>query len=205
MNCEMAGQRVVVKQRTEYPWQGRVMLHVSPATAIAFALALRIPGWCRDAKVRINGKAVKTAGLVKKGYLYLQREWRSGDRVELVLEMPVERIESRPEVRSNCGRVALQRGPVVYCLEEVDNGPDLAEIALPRAAKLTVKREPRLLGGCVTITGQALRRDKQDWGLDLYRPGKSMQKRVVLRAIPYCLWNNRKPGEMRVWIRDQEA
>ena len=202
MNCEIAGQRVVVKQRTEYPWQGKVRLEVAPDQPAEFTVALRIPGWCRDAKIRINGKAVSTGVATKKGYVHLCREWRPGDRIELVLAMPVERIESRPEVRSNCGQVALQRGPMVYCLEEVDNGADLADIALPHAARLTAKWNPRLLGGCVTIRGQALRRDNHDWSPDLYRAVASKRNRVVLRAIPYCLWNNRKPGEMRVWIRE---
>jgi len=202
MNCEIAGQRVVVQQRTEYPWQGKVLLEVAPGKPAEFTVALRIPGWCRDAKIRIDGKAVKTVGLTRKGYVHLRRKWRPGDRIELALAMPVERIESRPEIRSNCGQVALQRGPVVYCLEQVDNGPDLADIALPRAAKLTAQWKPRLLGGCVTIQGQALRRDSREWDDALYQPATGKHKRVPVQAVPYCVWNNRKPGEMRVWIRE---
>jgi DUF1680 family protein len=197
---EVGGQRVVVNQRTQYPWQGRVELEVLPTAPGAFTVALRMPGWCRDAKIKVNGKAIRTAGLTRKGYVYLRRVWRTGDRVELVLAMPVERIASRPEVRSNCGKVALQRGPIVFCLEEVDNGRDLADITLPRKSKLAVKWEQNLLGGSMTITGQALRRDRRGWGEALYQPVNGQTTRVTLKAVPYCLWNNRKAGEMVVWV-----
>jgi len=133
----LGGMQVVVRQRTEYPWDGCVRLEVVPEQPLTFTFAVRIPGWCHGARVAVNGKHVALAGCVKKGYAHLQRTWRKGDRVEVVLPMPVERIEARPEVRSDCGWVALQRGPLVYCVEEVDNGANLADIALPRTARLS--------------------------------------------------------------------
>lgn len=197
----VAGQKVMVKQRTEYPWQGKVALEIAPSVQAEFTVAVRIPGWCRDAKIRINGKQVKASALTKKGYAYIRRMWCRGDRIELLFAMPVERIVSRPEVRSNCGKVALQRGPVVYCLEEVDNGNNLADVSLPSDAKLSPKWEENLLGGCVTITGRARRRDIKGYGKELYKPVDGRYTSATIKAIPYCLWSNRKGGEMVVWVR----
>ena len=198
--AEVAGQSVRVTQTTDYPWDGRVRIAVDPARPAAFTVALRIPGWCRAARLEVNGRPVAAASCLKRGYARLNRVWRAGDRIELNLPMPVERIEARPEVRSDGGRIALQRGPLVYCLEEADNGPHLADIALPRDAALTARRQPKLLGGCVTIEGRGCRRATRGWGSTLYRPAASPRVRVGVRAVPYFLWNNRGPGEMRIWI-----
>jgi hypothetical protein len=122
--------------------------------------------------------------------------------VELDLPMPVERVEAHPAVRADCGRVALQRGPLVYCLEEADNGPNLNDIALPRGARLAAKFDRRLPGGAVVVTGRAQRRDPSGWTGRLYRPAGSRARAAKIRAVPYCLWGNRRPGEMLVWIRE---
>jgi DUF1680 family protein len=198
--AEVAGQSVRITQTTDYPWDGRVRIAVDSARPAAFTIALRIPGWCRVARLAINGRPVTPASCLKRGYARLNRVWQAGDRIELSLPMPIERIEARPEVRSDCGRIALQRGPLVYCLEEIDNGPHLADIALPRGATLTARRQLKLLGGCVTIEGHGCRRAAQGWGSALYRPAASQRARVTVRAVPYFLWNNRGSGEMRVWI-----
>jgi hypothetical protein len=116
--------------------------------------------------------------------------------------MPVEREEARPEVRMDCGKVAVRRGPVVYCLEEKDNGMALADIALPRGAKLSARYDPKLLGGTVVITGRGTRRNTGKWGNALYRAARSRRKPVTLKFVPYFLWNNRGPGEMTVWVRE---
>ncbi|MBI1336406.1 MAG: hypothetical protein GC164_05530 [Phycisphaera sp.] len=199
---ELAGTPVTVKQTTEYPWQEKVRIVVTPEQAATFTLAVRIPGWCRGARIRLNGKSVPLGPITKKGYASLRRTWSPGDRIELVLPMPVERIEAHPSVRHDVGKLALQRGPVVYCLEEVDNGKDLAALALPADAKLTAKYESNLLGGVTTITANAQRLDTANWKSDLYRPaGSTRSRRVPIKAVPYCVWANRKPGEMVVWVR----
>ena len=136
------------------------------------------------------------------GYIRINRRWSPGDIVRMEMAMPVERVSANPLVRQCCGRVALQRGPLVYCLEEIDNGAHLNDIRLPRNSRLTAKYEPRCLGGVVVITGQALRRNPAGWNDRLYRADQSKTKSVVIKAIPYFLWNNRKPGEMLVWIRE---
>jgi DUF1680 family protein len=129
----------------------------------------------------------------------------SGDEVVLSLAMPVERMVAHPEVRQDAGCVALQRGPVVYCLEEVDNGPRLANVVLPREGRLTAAVDGQLFGGVGVITGDAVRIEPADWPADLYRPQSvlpAIRSPLTFKAIPYFLWANREPGEMRVWLRE---
>ena len=99
--------------------------------------------------------------------------------------------------------MALQRGPVVYCLEEVDNGSDLHDLVLPRTARLSARFNPKLLGGVTVITGTAQRRDMSTWKGALYRSTRTPLKSVPITAVPYAVWANRKPGEMIVWVRGE--
>ncbi|MFW5856408.1 MAG: hypothetical protein ACOCX4_00900 [Planctomycetota bacterium] len=121
----------------------------------------------------------------------------------LTLPMPPERIVAHPRARQPAGQVALQRGPVVYCFEEADNGPDLAAVLLPDRAAVTAEHRPRLLGGCTVLSAEGLREPAAAWGRDLYRSVDAVPapEPCRLTAIPYALWANRKPGEMRVWVR----
>ena len=200
---QVDGQRVILQQKTKYPWDGSVTLTVRPAAPATFALALRIPSWCRGARLKVNGRSV--ALQIDKGYARVVRRWTAGDRVELLLPMPVERVEAHPHVRQDAGSVALQRGPVVYCLEGVDNGRDLSDLILPRSAKLTPKFAPALLGGVVVITGQAQRRDLSKWKGQLYRSVVTPRQKILIQAVPYAVWANRQSGEMRVWIHEGQC
>ena len=103
---------------------------------------------------------------------------------------------------ADAGQVALQRGPLLYCLEQVDNGPHLGDLVLPRNARLGAKFDPKLLGGVVRIRGRARRVDRPGGKRELYRFAGSRTKPVTLEAVPYCVWDNRRPGAMRVWIRE---
>jgi DUF1680 family protein len=115
--------------------------------------------------------------------------------------MPVVRLEAHPKVRMNTGRVALQRGPLVYCVEQVDNGADLNDLAIPRDARFTVRFEKELLGGVAALYTTATRRRREPWEDEsLYRPGPTPRRRMRLKAVPYAVWGNRGPGEMLVWI-----
>ena len=201
-DLDVAGEQVQLSVRTDYPWQGDVVIEVLPAAPLEFTLALRIPGWCREPALQVNGRRVALADAVSKGYALLRRRWRAGDRVELNLPMAIQRIEAHPGVRMDCGRVALQRGPIVYCLEEADNGPRLHDLMLPREAELQARHEPDLLGGLTVITGTGRRRDPASWGDELYRPAASQAVDAPLKAVPYFAWCNREPGEMLVWIRE---
>jgi DUF1680 family protein len=199
----LGGQPVVLLQETKYPWEGTVQITVRPETEMDFVLALRVPGWSREAALEVNGQALEVEPLMKKGYAKLGRTWQPGDTVTLRLPMPVERIEAHPEVRDNCGRIALQRGPLVFCLEEVDNGHNLHDISLPRDTALKVEFDENLLGGVVVINGEATRRDMSGWKGNLYQPVWSSTRAVQFKAVPYHAWANRMPGEMLVWISER--
>jgi DUF1680 family protein len=199
---DLGGREVAIEQRTDYPWRERVRLRIRCEEPTRFTLALRIPGWCRGARARLNGRPLRLEPLTRNGYARVRRLWRPGDEVALTLPMPVERIEANPSVVANAGRVALQRGPVVFCLEAVDNGENLHDLVLARNARLAAKFDPTLLGGVVAITGTARRIDRKDWRGALYRPAGSRTRSARIKAVPYCVWDNRKAGEMLAWIRE---
>ncbi len=194
---------VELVQETDYPWSGVVKLTVNPSSPAAFDVNLRIPGWCKGAKVAVNGEAVE-ASPGENGYVKLHREWRRSDMVSLDMPMPVRRIVAHPRVSTDAGRVALQRGPVVYCLEGVDNGGSVRDIALPRETKLEASFEKDLLGGVVVVRGKVLRRKPLEWSGALYQASPDDEE-VSVVAIPYYAWDNRQPGEMVVWIPETPA
>ncbi len=191
------GRRVELQQNTGYPWKETVTLRVKPEEAMTFTIALRIPGWCRQASVAVNGEAVPL--VIRKDYARLSRKWGRGDTVTLVLPMPVERMEAHPSERHDAGRVALQRGPVVYCLEEADNGKDLNDIALDPDASLRVVQDKTLGVPVVKTVGR--KRKRRGWEHTLYQPQRSQTESCPVTAIPYFLWANRGEGEMLVWVR----
>ncbi|MBM3189004.1 MAG: glycoside hydrolase family 127 protein, partial [Chloroflexi bacterium] len=202
----IGGKPIRLSQETRYPWEGRVSVAVQPERELALALCLRIPEWARGdlsrVSLTVNGEAVDVGGVLERGYARISRAWRPGETVVLDLPMSVQRVRAHPAVRANAGRVALQRGPLVYCLEEADNGPNLQAIALPRDAELRAAWEGDPLGGVVTITGEALRSDEAAWNGELYTPNDPKAKRVSIKAVPYYAWANRTPGEMLVWLRE---
>lgn len=204
-NLKVNGTHVMLKQESRYPWQGDITIEVSPEQARHFAVALRIPHWCGgNASVRVNGQTIPADSLeVVNGYAVIKREWRPSDVIALSLEMPVMRVHSHPAVQANAGRVAIQRGPLVYCLEEADNGKHLHQLVLPKEAGLSMLEE-ELLGGMVAIEADALRLNEEKWGESLYSGWELSDYRPVkAKFIPYYAWANRGEGEMRVWVREQ--
>jgi len=200
VELELAGRALRLRQETRYPWDGSVRVHVEPETEMAFTLALRLPGWCPEARLMINDEALALPEVLHKGYALVQRTWRPGDVVQLDLAMPVQCLEAHPAVRENAGRVALQRGPVVYCLEEVDNGRYLHDRVIVPEAGFKSEFEPLLLGGVVSITGMARRRVLSGWQGKLYSSEASAWQEVPFKAVPYYAWDNREAGEMVVWV-----
>ncbi len=199
---QLNGAAVTLEQYTHYPWEGAVHIEVRASEPTTFTLAVRIPGWCRNHTLTVNGAAVDTP--VRDGYARLERRWTPGDVIDLDLAMPIERMVAHPEIRQDAGQVALQRGPIVYCAEEVDNGARLANLVLPATASLTAERDPGLFGGLGVITGEALRVEPAAWPGGIYQPeGAAMltSRPQPFKAIPYAFWANRAPGEMRVWLR----
>lgn len=197
----LGDQKVLLRQKTDYPWDGRIKILVEPERTTVFGLNLRIPGWSRKVEILVNGGNIDVNANSKKGYSRIEREWKSGDTVEVAFPMPIERIVANPAVRENIGHVALQRGPIIYCLEKVDHDVPLHQIVLPTEADLKVKFDEELLGGVAVITGEAKTLDASDWHDELYRNTAIKMKPCKITAVPYYTWDNRSPGEMRVWIR----
>ena len=196
----VAGQTVTLTQSTEYPWSGRVSLQVSPEQTASFSLRLRLPAWCQNPEVSLNGEAVTL--ITERGYAVLEREWQSGDTVVLDLPMTVQRVYADPRVAADRGRAALRRGPMVYCLEAADNGTDLEAIILPREAELSAHFEPGLLGGVTVLRGTAYRLPREGDAHALYGTEPPRLVPAAITAVPYYAWDNRAPGEMLVWIRE---
>ncbi len=197
----VSGVLVNIRQETEYPWKEKVSLFIDPAKPVEFSLSLRIPGWCENPSLELNGKKIRQLQITN-GYTHIRRLWRKDDTLNLILPMPVRKIEAHPEVRDNCGKTAIMRGPIVYCLEEEDNVPNLNDIRLDSSAELRAEYDENLLGGCTVIKGTASIKNGEGWTDHLYRPGVTETMPVEIKAIPYCLWNNRRSGGMLVWISE---
>ena len=198
---DIAGQTVRLIQQSRYPWDGAVALTIDTERPVFFTLHLRIPGWARKASLSLNGEPLDLAAATTSGYAAITREWRSGDRVRLDLDMAVERISAHPEVRQDAGRVALARGPLVYCLEGRDNPAGLNRLRTPAAACFECRFEPALLGGVTTLSASADADATDDWNGILYRTEAARTEPVTVKAVPYYAWDNREPGEMLVWLR----
>jgi DUF1680 family protein len=204
------GQMLRLVQRTSYPWSGEIGIEIE--SAVTCSLFLRVPAWCEaGAALRVNGVPFE-GKLVPETYVEVRRAWRTGDRVTLDLPMPVRRVACHPYVSENAGRVALMRGPILYCLEEADNpGLDLRDVVLSADASWDATFEPDTLGGVVVLQGEA-RVDPLDeaWAGRLYgtagvdaAPGAG--RAAAVTAIPYYAWANRAPGAMRVWVRRERG
>ncbi|MDR3688697.1 MAG: glycoside hydrolase family 127 protein [Fimbriimonas sp.] len=195
---------VELRQTTEYPWHGKVVIHVHPASPSRFGLNLRLPSWCLHPQIHVNGQRVAESVRLR-GYASIVRKWEKGDEVELELPMPVQRMHADPRVDADRGRVALQRGPLVYCLEGVDNGGHLSGLLLPSSAFLADEQRKDLLDGVTVIQADADRLGNAPEGSNLYRAGDTGPIHQRLTAIPYFANANRSPSEMMVWIPDTNA
>lgn len=186
---------VKLTQETRYPWDGTITMTVAPAKPAAFTVRVRIPGWARnqpvptdlyryDDKVQpeisltVNGQPQKIE--LQKGYAVVTRQWKQGDVLALNLAMPVRRVAAHARVIDDAGRVALERGPLVYCFEGIDHADKVFNLKIPNNAKLESQFRPDLLGGVTVITGQC--------------------EEGPLTAIPYYAWCNRGAGQMQVWM-----
>jgi hypothetical protein len=195
------GSPVAVHQGTSYPWSGDVSIGVDAATPTTFTLALRIPAWCAAPRLSVCGIPTDAAPGAD-GYVHVRRAWTGGDRVALSLPMDILRVHADPRVRDTFGKVALQRGPLIYCLEEADNGGELHAVSLPSASTLVLQDRPDLLGGIQVVVAQGRAAAGPD-GQGLYgdERGRAMADRPLL-FIPYYAWANRAAGEMIVWVHE---
>lgn len=200
---DLMGSQVVIHQQSNYPWDGHIRFTVEAERATAFTLALRIPDWCDQASITVNGVHKPLDGLVADGYAMLQGEWKTGDQIELTLPMTVARMKGHPLVRQTAGKTAIQRGPLVYCLEEADNGPNLHQLLLPTDSEFKVTEDINLFGGMPVITVEGIRRRAGNWGDRLYKRDVAYEETELdLKFIPYFAWANRGEGEMRVWVEE---
>jgi DUF1680 family protein len=203
-----SGTKLRVSQTTKYPWEGTVQLAVNPAQPEAFTLHLRIPGWSQRTTVKVNGAPVAT---VQAGaYLPIQRTWKAGDVVELAFDMRVQPLRANPLARENQASVALQRGPLVYVLEQTDQpaGVAISDVALRLSSHPTrdfrPEWQPALLGGVTVLRHQGLAYAKPSAELPLYAPLTAYPKRdarpVDLTFVPYYTFHNRGEAAMQVWV-----
>jgi uncharacterized protein len=196
------GQAVKLTQETEYPWDGRIRIVVRECGEETFGLNLRIPGWTAAPSVRINGEPLRAA-VAPATYVEVRRRWRPGDTVEVELPMPARLMESHPLVEETSNEVAIQRGPVVYCLESPDlpKGTRVPDVMIPESMRLTSRYEGGVLGGIVLLEGNVRARSPETWTGQLYREFRRQALRSVdVRFIPYYAWANRGPSEMTVWL-----
>jgi len=194
------GNSVVVRQLADYPWSGKIKLAVSPANPAEFTLRLRIPSWARSHAITVNGESQAT-GSLDRGYACLKRQWRDGDVIELDLPMPVERIYANPQVKADIGRVALKRGPLVYCFEQADNSPAAVPmLRLPRSAttRTEARNSPFARLIAVVAEGQAL--TEATGNQALYSSEPYIAAAAAMTAVPYFSWCNRGSNRMAVWI-----
>ena len=200
---------VPVEMATNYPWSGNVKINFTPASKVKFALHIRIPGWAsgeavpgdlysfagnfnREISIKINGKRAEYR--IENGYAVIDKEWKKGDSVELELPMDVRRVVSRPEVKQNINRTALQRGPLVYCVEGADNSGRALNMILPEDVKFEVKEMPVLDEKILALQGEVP-------VLSIAPDGKGVSTGIkTITAIPYYTWCNRGQNEMQVWI-----
>lgn len=201
VETDLGGKTIQLTQQTNYPWDSEVKLELELEGPSEFTLALRIPAWCRQAAIRVNGQELEAVDC-QNGYARISRNWQNGDQIELSLEMQVEIVRANPKVRANAGKIALQRGPIVYCLEEIDNGANLQDIVIPSDAQFDNHYDDQLLGGVTVLTGLGSRTaQRADDDAPLYTTSAYDRVPAPITAIPYFAWSNRSRGEMTVWVR----
>ncbi|HTF68455.1 MAG TPA: beta-L-arabinofuranosidase domain-containing protein [Edaphobacter sp.] len=203
------GTGLKIAQKTEYPWKGDVELTVSPVKSHEFTFYLRIPGWSEKTSVRVNGKTVEGA---KAGeYLAVRRIWNAGDKIELAMDMSPRMLQANAAVMEDVGKAAMQRGPVVFCMEGLDqkvqsHGLNLSNLQADLRGQTKIRFEPEMLGGVAVLEHPG--RVTSGQMADLYHTGAAGARKdtaTTLTLIPYYAWANRAPSAMQVWIPFKEA
>lgn len=197
------GQAVALTQETRYPWDGTIRITLQKAIKKECTFFLRIPGWCQEAHVTINGKA-ETAITTFGHYYKIHRKWAKGDVIELVLNMPVTLLEANPLVEATQNQVAVKRGPLIYCLESMDvpYGETVDDIRLGTDVNLIPVNTTLAGSALMVLEGVGTWRPHKDWDQTLYRPltENSTSRTLPVRLVPYYSWGNRGTGDMTVWV-----
>jgi len=204
-HLDLDGLAVSLRLTSRLPWSGDSEITVTPVKAAVFTIGVRLPDWCDQPEISINGRVAKNLAL-ERGYARLTRTWQPGDAIRVSLPMPVRRIKASPQVQADAGRVAFQRGPVVYCLEGMDNSGRVSDLVVAPNTTLQATWQPKLLGGVEVITGQATRYVAPliSSPAPLYstQPPPSP---VKFTAIPYYAQNNRTSGPLEVWVAEDAS
>ncbi len=210
MNVRLGSEKREARIETNYPWDGNV--RVICESDGEFEIALRIPRWSTHNALRVNGTLVEME--TRDGYTNIKRTWRAGDVIELELDMTPRFIESHPYVDATHGCVAIERGPLVYCIEQVDQDADVNDLRVNVDGKLRAVWDENVCGGVMMVEAEGGGFDAREWEDELYRETRNVRsrrsltprnekremERATIRAIPYYAWNNRGPDKMRVWI-----
>ena len=197
VTSEAIADDFTLRVQSEFPFGGNTSIEVKVDAPVERTFHFRMPEWSEQSSISINGETMTPS--LKQGYAEVRRVWNSGDSVRLEFAMKVNKKFSRYEVDVNRGRLALTRGPLVYCLEQVDNGPNLDAVTIASDANFSAEERSDLLGGIVALTGPAVR-EQTDSG-ELYSDRPPTEEKITATAVPYYAWNNRGPGEMLVWVR----
>lgn len=191
---------MTLAQHTQYPWDNKVLLEVVKAKkAVNTVIKLRIPGWCREVNVSVNGCPVPYDR--EKGYIAVNGKWKKGDVITYSMEMRTRIVEANPLVEESRGQVAVQRGPIIYCAESPDLGDiDIDDIAIPVDTKFTPVEVVIDGSRMIALEGEVVVRDEETWKGQLYREVSRKNERRTIRLIPYYAWGNRGKSEMTVWM-----
>lgn len=195
------GTEVQLIQKTNYPWDNKIKITIESLKSGRFSLMFRIPYWSENPTIKVNGRKMSTKNI--KGYMKINRIWKEGDVIELNLPMGAKLIQANPMVEENVGQIAVRRGPIVYCLESKDLPKDvnITEIIIPSNIKFKAVFEKDLLGGVITLNGQAYYLPGENWGKTLYKNlNLRKAKKLPIKLIPYYAWSNRGKSEMTVWL-----
>ncbi|SDJ09128.1 hypothetical protein SAMN04487898_101290 [Pedobacter sp. ok626] len=194
------GSKVSLVQETNYPWDGNIKISIKTTENKPYSMFFRIPGWTSSATLKVNGQTENLV-LTPGTYAELNRRWKAGDQVELVLPMEAQLVESNPLVEETRNQVAVKRGPVVYCLESQDlPGKRIFNVFIP--AKIDLKASPIQIDGAnmMSLEGNAQLIENKDWKNVLYRPLNESNTTTAIRLVPYFAWGNRGHSEMSVWL-----
>ena len=194
------GTVIKLEQVTEYPWDGKITILFKEATGKPVNIFLRKPGWCKSYRLIINGKVPMVIDK-KNGYLIAGSNWQTGDKIELVLNMPATLLESNPLVEETKNQVAVKRGPIVYCLESADlPNQNVFDVIIPASIKLEPVPMKIDIGNVMVLTGEARILQKTDWKNELYREVNTTTTAIKIKLIPYYAWANRGETDMTVWM-----
>jgi DUF1680 family protein len=194
------GTKIRLEQATDYPWDGKITVTIREATSKEENIYLRIPGWCKSYTLKINNSYPKVRDM-ENGYAIAGRQWKAGDKIELVLNMPATLLESNPLVEETKNQVAVKRGPVVYCLESADLPQEsVFNVMIPSSIKLLPTPMKVDIGNTMALTGEARLLQNTSWKNILYKEVNTTTKPIKIKLIPYYAWANRGQTDMTVWM-----